>query len=73
MISASLPHLFEMQTSLLVHVNKDKIDLVVHIPSVAVNIDLQVYKMLTIPCPIPYEKEDQNYVEHMIMRSVAGQ
>ena len=48
-----------MQTSLLVHVNEDEIDLVVHIPAVAVNSDLQVYKMLTIPYPIPHEKKDQ--------------
>ena len=53
LISASIPHLFEMQTSMITHIAEQEIDLVLHIPARTVNSGLSLFKILPIPFPIP--------------------
>ena len=52
LISASIPHLFEMQTSMITHTAEQEIDLISHIPARTINSGLSLYKILPIPFPI---------------------
>lgn len=42
LVSTQLPHLFEMETSILYHEVEERIDFLIHIPAAAVNSKLQV-------------------------------